>query len=393
MVGGHQALLLIAPFKEREVDNPQALEHILVAQSEAVAHLKAQGAKLYAGLVGIVATHDKHQVAVLGTHLRLNGGKLVGRIELVDGALHCAVGIILDVDQALGSYLRLLDKVGQLVELLARVAGASGHADGSYILGIVEDGEGARALEFVHQLHKGHAEAQVGFVGAIEAHGLMPCHTLQGRKLHAADFLEQVAGHILKDLKHVVLVHEAHLAVYLGELRLAVGPQVLVAEALGYLEVAVEARHHQQLFQSLRTLGQGIELAGIHSRRHHEVARAFGSGANEDWGLHLDEVLRVEEVANQNGHPVAQFQVFPHHRPTEVKIAVFHSQVVATVGLVLYLEGRGQRGTEDIQLGDENLYLACGNLAVLTLALAHLAPHLDTIFTSKGIGSVAKGFV
>ena len=31
MVGGHQALLLIAPFKEREVDNPQALEHILVA--------------------------------------------------------------------------------------------------------------------------------------------------------------------------------------------------------------------------------------------------------------------------------------------------------------------------------------------------------------------------
>ena len=42
MVSGHQALLLIAPLEEREVDNPKTLEHILVAQAQTIAHLQAE---------------------------------------------------------------------------------------------------------------------------------------------------------------------------------------------------------------------------------------------------------------------------------------------------------------------------------------------------------------
>ena len=51
----------------------------------------------------------------------------------------------------------------------------------------------------------------------------------------------------LKHLQNIFLLHKRHLAVDLCELRLAVGTQILVAEALGYLEVAVETRHHQKL--------------------------------------------------------------------------------------------------------------------------------------------------
>jgi hypothetical protein len=47
----------------------------------------------------------------------------------------------------------------------------------------------------------------------------------------------------------------------LGELGLAVGAQVLVAEAAHDLVVAVEAGNHQQLFEQLRRLRQGVELA------------------------------------------------------------------------------------------------------------------------------------
>ena len=49
--------------------------------------------------------------------------------------------------------------------------------------------------------------------------------------------------------------------------------QILVAEALDDLEVAVEARDHEQLLEELRALGQGVELA----RR--AGARARGSCA------------------------------------------------------------------------------------------------------------------
>ncbi|MBA7631556.1 hypothetical protein ES703_39088 [subsurface metagenome] len=49
----------------------------------------------------------------------------------------------------------------------------------------------------------------------------------------------------------VLLVHERHFHVDLGEFWLAVGPQVLVPEALDDLEVAVQAGDHQQLLVGL----------------------------------------------------------------------------------------------------------------------------------------------
>ena len=80
-----------------------------------------------------------------------------------------------------------------------------------------------------------------------------------------ADGLEQIFCHLLEEADDVVLLHEAHLAVNLRELRLTVGAQVFVAEALGYLEVAVDAGYHEQLLQRLRALRQGVELTRIHT--------------------------------------------------------------------------------------------------------------------------------
>ena len=65
----------------------------------------------------------------------------------------------------------------------------------------------------------------------------------------------------LDELEHEFLRRERDLDVHLRELGLAVGPQVLVAEALHDLEVAVEARDHQDLLEDLRRLRQRVELA------------------------------------------------------------------------------------------------------------------------------------
>ena len=74
-----------------------------------------------------------------------------------------------------------------------------------------------------------------------------------------------MACHILKQTDYILLVNKAHLAVNLCELRLAVSSEVLIAEALCNLEIAVETTHHQQLLQCLWTLWQSIELSRIHA--------------------------------------------------------------------------------------------------------------------------------
>ena len=58
--------------------------------------------------------------------------------------------------------------------------------------------------------------------------------------------LENVGGQPLDDAEDVVHLDERHFQVELRELRLAVGTQVLVAQAAGDLEILVVAGHHEQ---------------------------------------------------------------------------------------------------------------------------------------------------
>ena len=134
------------------------------------------------------------------------------------------------------------------------------------------------SLEYIHQLDKAHIKTQVRFVTAIIFHGISPWHADKRlRKLHTAQFLEQVLCHTFKKVDDVVLFHKTHFAVYLRKLRLPVGTQVFVSETLHYLEITVHAAHHQQLLKSLRALGESIELAWVHAAWYHKIASTFGS--------------------------------------------------------------------------------------------------------------------
>ena len=96
---------------------------------------------------------------------------------------------------------------------------------------------------------------------------------------------------------------ERHLEVELGELGLAVGAQVLVAEAAGDLVVALVAGHHQQLLEELRRLRQRVEVARAHAAGDEEVARALGRGAREDRRLDLEEVVRRRGSRGSRARP------------------------------------------------------------------------------------------
>ena len=104
------------------------------------------------------------------------------------------------------------------------------------------------------ELYKLHTETQIGLITTEALHSLMPCHLLKLRQLYASNLAEEMTSHFLEEVDNVILIDETHLSVYLCKLWLTVCTKVLIAEALGYLEIAVETSHHQELLQCLRTL-------------------------------------------------------------------------------------------------------------------------------------------
>jgi hypothetical protein len=119
----------------------------------------------------------------------------------------------------------------------------------------------------------------------------------------------------------VVLVDEGHLDVDLGELGLPVDAEVLVAEAAGDLEVAVEARHHVELLEELRALGERVELPGVQPRRHEEVARAARRVLHQHGGLELVEAVVGEVPPHRLVHDVARAEHPLELRAPQVEVA------------------------------------------------------------------------
>ena len=157
-------------------------------------------------------------------------------------------------------------------------------------------------------------EAPVGAVRAEAQHRLVEGHARPRRRparrsRRPAKTAPITASIVVQD---VVLVDEGHLDVELGELELAIGAQVLVAEAARDLVVALVAAHHQQLLEELRRLRQRVPGAGLQAAGDEEVARALGRGAREDRRLDLQEVALVEDVAHGGDDLVAQLHRLAH---------------------------------------------------------------------------------
>ena len=186
--------------------------------------------------------------------------------------------------------------VGKLVDLLAGVG--RGSALGNYranasarFYRACKYGE-LYALYSLGDILYLHAEAGVGLVRAVAIHSVGKGYARQGRRyILAQHLLADVLQEALAHLNKSVNVYKRHLEVYLGKFGLAVGAQVFVAEAAGYLNIAVVARYHQKLLVYLRRLRQGVKAALVHARGHEVVARALGSRAHHHRRFYLKEAV------------------------------------------------------------------------------------------------------
>ncbi len=192
----------------------------------------------------------------------------------------------------------------------------------------------------------------------------------------------------------VVHLREGHFEVDLGELGLAVGAQVFVAEAAGDLEVAVEAGDHEDLLEDLRRLRQGVEAARVDAAGDEVIARALGSGAGHEGRLDFEEALGDEVVADGHGDATAERKIRLHLSPAQVEVAILQAHLFVGDGVFGGREGRRLGLVEQKQFAGDDLDLAGGHVGVVeplaTAADASLDG--DDVLRTRGVGFGVGGF-
>ena len=175
---------------------------------------------------------------------------------------------------------------------------------------------------------------------------------------------EDMADQGLHRLHDLLFLDERHFHVDLGELGLAVGAQILVAETAGDLVITIHARNHENLFEQLRRLGQGEKVVGMRAARHQVVARAFGRGPGQQRRLHFEKAPFVEKFAHNAGETRAEPHARGHFRSAQVDIAVTQAHVFAYLDIFIDRNRRGLRAIQDFEFPAEHLHLAGGHVRV-----------------------------
>ena len=199
-----------------------------------------------------------------------------------------------------------------------------------------------------------------------------------------------MTSHTLKHLQDILLLHKRHLTVDLSKLRLTVSTKILIAETLTYLEITIQSSHHTELFQRLRTLRKSIELPWIHTAGHDKVASPLGSGVDQYRSLNLHKTLSVEIAAHLESKLMSQFEIFTHHRASQIQIAILHTDIITAIALLLNRKRRSKRLIDDIELLHYNLNITRREVLVFRITLSHHTCSLNDIFASKSGSSLLE---
>ena len=180
------------------------------------------------------------------------------------------------------------------VERLARLRSAPRHHHRANVIGLENPEWSVR--EVGREFRELEPKPQVRLVGAEPRHGLRERDARDGSGDLVANQRPQLLDDFFAKRDHVVLVHKRHLNIELGELRLAIRAEVLIAIAAGDLVVPLHACDHQQLLEKLRRLRQRVPGSGRKPGGNQEVARALRRGARQRWRLDLEEVVAVKDA-------------------------------------------------------------------------------------------------
>ena len=227
------------------------------------------------------------------------------------------------------------------------------------------------ALAPVGDVLEFEAVADVGAVDAEAVHGFLVGHALEGGgEFDVEDFLPEADDEAGDEGDDVLAVDEGHFDIELGEFGLAVGAEVLIAEAAGDLHVAFQAADHEDLLEELRATAAGRRSCRVEARGDEEFAGAFGGGLVEDGGFDFEEAVLVAVVAHDLGDLVAGDHGVGQFLAAQVEVAVLEARVLADGFALAGGEGDGVGLVDEFGLGDDDFDLAGGQLGVGLALLA-----------------------
>ena len=322
----------------------------------------------------LLAGGEEDAVPGLGADGVGEAGALGVREVLGHGTGQFAVLLVEHVGEALGA--ALLGPFLPGVQCTACLRGAARHDHGTDVRGLEHAEVGV--LEEFREFGQFQAEAEVRLVRAVAGHGVGVGDALDRRRDLDVDQLPQGFDDAFAERNDVVLLHEARFDVQLGEFRLAVRAEVLIAVAAGDLVVLLEAAHLQELLEKLRGLRQGVPGTRRQACGDHEVAGAFRRRTRQRGGLDLNKAVLVEQLACHAVGFGAQAQVPGGARAAQVQVAVLEACFLAHLDVLVDLEGQRIGGVEDGHLLGNDLDLAGGQCRVF-IALGALGNRTDDL--------------
>src|SRR6185369_11499472 len=215
----------------------------------------------------------------------------------------------------------------------------------------------AGTFDDICQLDQFKSETEIGVVHAESSDRLLVGHSLN-RKRYFDPFClpEDCSNQALHHPDDIVTVDEGHLAVDLGELGLAVGPEVLVPEAADNLEVAVKAGDHEYLLEDLRRLRKRIKLPLVYSRRDKKITGTFRGGFGEKRGLYLEKTVLGQIAAGRLRDPGAEDHALLELRPAKVQIPVLETEILGHIHIFVKRERQGLRRIQQLAFADHDLH-------------------------------------
>ena len=289
-------LLVLQPVEHREVHDPEELVAVRVEQVLALRDVQAELAEHAAPSAACAPGGHQQQIGRAGARRASSARRIASSPAALSAGL-CTTPSAWRAQTSPAAPSCFASSI-EVVEILARVARRVRHDESAHFAAgldrAAEDRE-ARRGERLRQVLQLHPRTQVRLVGPVASRS--PRSTASARNVVrrlASDQRHQPPHQRLEHREDEVLGRERDLEVDLRELGLAIGAQVLVAEALRDLEVAIDARDHQDLLEDLRRLRQREELPRVHAARHQVVARPFGRRLRQDRRLDLEKALLVE---------------------------------------------------------------------------------------------------
>ncbi len=215
-------------------------------------------------------------------------------------------------------------------------------------------------------------QAQIRFVDAVLADGIVEIHAEKGRFDFVAGGLEGGGQEAFDDLPDALGLGVAHFKVDLGEFGLAIGAQIFVAEAADDLKIFIEARDHQNLLEQLRRLRQGVKHAGLDAAGDEIIAGAFGGGAGHERGFDFEEALGCEVVADGERDFVTQFDIGLHGVAAQVDVTIFQAHLFVREHSVGRQKRQRFRHVQNAQLFDDEFDFSGGDVGVDGVGVAAL---------------------